>query len=86
LLISIQECAAESTGRPLIFLTIADIGLKGIEVEKELTKWFFLAERWKAILLIDEADVFLERRRGADLERNGLVAGKHMVADTTHTH
>lgn len=43
-------------------------------MEKELTKWFSLAEQWSAILLIDECDVFLERRNFADIKRNGVVA------------
>jgi hypothetical protein len=72
----LTECAAEATGRPLILLTIADIGLDEKKIEEQMTKWFNLAERWGAILLIDEADIFLERRRGADIARNGLVSGK----------
>jgi len=68
------ECAAEATGRPLLFLTIADIGLNVKKIEEQMTKWFNLAERWEAILLIDEADIFLERRRGSDIARNGLVS------------
>ena len=33
-----------------------------------------LATSWNAVLLIDEADVFLEKRGTADLMRNSLVA------------
>lgn len=35
---------------------------------------FELATAWKAIILIDEADVFLEQRSLHDLERNAMVA------------
>lgn len=63
------------TRRPLITLTIADIGTKEDKIEAELSKWFNLAERWKAVLLIDEADIFLERRKQTDLARNGVVSG-----------
>lgn len=73
----VTECAAEATGRPLILLTIADIGLDENRIDTQMTKWFSLAERWEAILLIDEADIFLERRRGADIARNGLVSGEY---------
>lgn len=38
-------------------------------------KWFQLAEKWGAVMLIDEADVFLEKRVTADLKRNSLVSG-----------
>lgn len=62
------------TQRPLISLSIAEIGTEEQGMEKELTKWFSLAEQWSAILLIDECDVFLERRNFADIKRNGVVA------------
>lgn len=44
-------------------------------VERELLRWFTLAEAWNAVLLVDEADIFLERRQNRDLARNGLVSG-----------
>ena len=76
IILTLIECIAESTGRPLLMLTIADIGKNEENVESELIKWFTLAENWGAILLIDEAEIFLEKRKGADLARNGLVSGK----------
>ncbi|OTB00432.1 hypothetical protein M426DRAFT_65886, partial [Hypoxylon sp. CI-4A] len=33
-----------------------------------------LAEAWNAVLLADEADIFLKRRQNRDLARNGLVS------------
>lgn len=56
-------------------LTIADIGTKEIKVDQELLRWFDIAEAWNAVLLVDEADVFLEQRKTRDLARNGLVSG-----------
>ena len=44
------------------------------EIESKLVKWFAFAERWKAILLLDEADIFLERRATRDIQRNGIVS------------
>lgn len=44
------------------------------QIEAKLVKWFSLAERWKAILLLDEADIFLERRATRDIQRNGIVS------------
>ena len=55
---------------------MADIGTIETQVERELIKWFSLAEAWNAVLLVDEADIFLERRQNRDLARNGLVSGK----------
>ena len=31
----------------------------------------------KLVVLLDEADVFLEQRKISDLQRNALVSGKH---------
>ena len=71
------ESFAQACGRPLIYLTVADIGLKEDSIEANLERWFKLAETWRAFLLIDEADVFMERRQLADLTRNSLVAGEN---------
>ncbi|KAF4629313.1 hypothetical protein G7Y89_g8838 [Cudoniella acicularis] len=68
------ECVAEFTSRPLLSLTCGDIGTNEVSVEESLSKWFKLAEIWGAVMLIDEADVYLERRDSNDLTRNGLVS------------
>lgn len=73
------EAIAEWLHRPLLALTVADIGTVETRVERELIRWFALAEAWNAVLLVDEADIFLERRQNRDLARNGLVSGKHSV-------
>lgn len=70
------ECIAAFTQRPLMILTSSDIGTQPSEVETNLTEHFKRAKSWGAVLLIDEADVFMERRTTADLLRNSLVAGK----------
>lgn len=57
-------------------LTNSDIGIDPDSVELNLTRHFKTAKSWGAILLIDEADVFMERRSSNDLTRNSLVAGK----------
>lgn len=71
-----MEAIAEFLHRPLLALTIANIGTQETRVENELLKWFSLPEAWNAVLLVDEADIFLERRQNRDLARNGLVLGK----------
>ncbi|KAJ5691938.1 hypothetical protein N7462_001361 [Penicillium macrosclerotiorum] len=68
------EAISEWLHRPLLALTVADIGTVETLVEGELLKWFSLAEAWNAVLLVDEADIFLERRQNRDLARNGLVS------------
>lgn len=56
-------------------LTSSDIGTDPESIEWRLTNKFRTAKSWGAILLIDEADVFMERRTSSDLVRNSLVAG-----------
>jgi hypothetical protein len=45
-------------------------------VERALETNFTLASRWRCILLLDEADVFLAARTPTDFIRNGLVSGQ----------
>lgn len=70
------ECIAAFTKRPLMVLTSSDISTDPSMVEGNLTRQFKTAKSWGAVLLIDEADVFMERRSTADLVRNSLVAGQ----------
>ena len=43
-------------------------------LDRALTRIFGLVPEWNAVVLIDEADVFLEERGAADIERNAMVA------------
>jgi hypothetical protein len=72
------ECAAEVTERALLTSSIA-------EMNRYNSAWYFehrlkqvlqYATIWKAVVLLDEADVFLEARKddAAAAERNALVA------------
>lgn len=45
-------------------------------MEENLSTWFRLAERWGAVMLVDKADIFLEKRVIADIHRNSLVSSK----------
>jgi hypothetical protein len=66
---------AKFTRRPLLRLTVADIGTDERDMEDNLGEWFQRGADWGAIILLDEADVFLEKRQVKDLERNSLVSG-----------
>lgn len=66
-------------------LTSSDIGTDPEEIEFNLTWRFKTATSWGAVLLIDEADVFMERRSTADLERNSLVAGEFLKPTSMKT-
>ncbi|CAJ2508872.1 Uu.00g138980.m01.CDS01 [Anthostomella pinea] len=71
---STAECVASHTGRPLFPITCGDLGSSAKEVEESLRSSFDLAHKWGAVLLLDEADVFLMERNKAELERNGVVS------------
>jgi hypothetical protein len=70
------ECIAELTRRPLLSLTSGDIStsMSASSVERNLSYFLELGERYGALVLLDEADVYLEERRTKDLHRNGLVS------------
>ncbi|XDG07550.1 hypothetical protein ABKA04_007165 [Annulohypoxylon sp. FPYF3050] len=70
------ESVASLAGKPLFSVGVSDIGLEGSKVETNLQKVFDLAGLWKAVLLFDEADVFLEARdtHRADIQRNTIVS------------
>lgn len=53
---SSAEAAAAAAGRPLFPITPAEIGTNVVEVEKNLNRYFHLAETWGCVLLIDEAE------------------------------
>ena len=59
---------------PLYAVGAGDLGTTANALDDALTTLFELASAWKAIVLIDEADVFLERRDVHDLIRNSMVA------------
>ena len=59
---------------PLYMMSAGDLGLDSSQVESSLSNVLEMATKWNAILLLDEADVFLEQRSSHDLERNKLVS------------
>lgn len=62
------------TRSPLYIVSAGDLGTTAGGLDDALTQIFALASTWKAIVLIDEADVFLEQRDLHDLQRNAMVA------------
>ena len=59
---------------PLYMVGSGDLGTTASALDSALSSILDLASSWKAIVLIDEADVFLERRDVHDLLRNAMVA------------
>lgn len=69
------EAVAQDAKRPLVPFGIGSV-ING-DFEVKLKRIFERCARWRAILLIDEADVFLEKRSYEDMWRNGIVSSKH---------
>jgi SpoVK/Ycf46/Vps4 family AAA+-type ATPase len=65
---------AEVMEAPLRILHPSNMGKGAAETSGKLYTFFETAQRWNAIAVIDDADVFLEERAGSDLERNTIVA------------
>jgi SpoVK/Ycf46/Vps4 family AAA+-type ATPase len=68
--ISLVGALAESD----LQVTCGDVGTKPEEVEKYLESVLHLGKLWDCVVLLDEAEVFLERRSLDDLQRNALVS------------
>jgi len=51
------------------------------KINKELRMAFDRAKAWDAIILIDEADIYLAARSSLDLQRTLLVSGKQRARE-----
>jgi SpoVK/Ycf46/Vps4 family AAA+-type ATPase len=68
------ESVAEIAEKPLYRVTCGDIGTDAESVEKYLESVLLIGTIWECVVLLDEADVFLEERQVTDLARNALVS------------
>jgi len=66
------EVYAESEGRALYSVQCSQLGTDSDALEEALLKVFARARRWQAVLLLDEADVYVHTR-GSSLEQNAIV-------------
>lgn len=66
------EVYAEIIGRPLYRVHSGQLGLNVSEMEKNLKDVLIRAQRWGAVMLIDEADVYI-KRRDDNLTMNAVV-------------
>lgn len=66
------EVFSEMIEKPLYTVQCSQLGLNVNEIESNLKNILDRASRWNAILLIDEADVYI-RRRDNDIQQNAIV-------------
>ncbi len=60
-------------------MSAGDLGIDPSGVESALSNIMEMSSKWNSVLLLDEADVFLEQRSAHDLERNKLVSSEYSL-------
>ncbi|KAK5101277.1 hypothetical protein LTS08_004884 [Lithohypha guttulata] len=68
------ESIAELLHVPLCIISVGNLGTTAESVESALQDILELASKRNAVLLLDEADIFLEQRTRHDLHRNAVVS------------
>lgn len=67
------EAIAEELKRPLYSISVGELGTSPDSLEDTLREILDVATVWNAVLLLDEADIFLEERDEKDIVRNAMV-------------
>lgn len=68
------EAVADKVRRPLYVLSAGELGDSAPAVEDRLDEVLELTERWDAVLLFDECDVFIQERSSNNMRHNEIVA------------
>lgn len=68
------EAVAEISCRPLYSISASELGCEPDELDRNLARILQRGALWGSVLLLDEADVFLEQRTSFDVKRNALVS------------
>ena len=69
------EAISEMLHRPLYSISIGQLGTSPDALEEKLGEILDLCQRWDSLILLDEADIFLEKRsKESSLERNAMCS------------
>ncbi|KKZ68348.1 hypothetical protein EMCG_05968 [[Emmonsia] crescens] len=68
------EAVADRCRRPLFYLQAEDLGILASDLGRKIKGVFEMAIEWDAVILLDEADVFMSERHPNDIARNELVS------------
>lgn len=68
------EAVTDKTRHPLYYLQAEDLGTNAAHLDPKIKKVFEMATEWDAVILLDEADVFMAERDPGDIVRNELVS------------
>eukprot|EP00835_Amoeboradix_gromovi_P003690 NODE_254_length_12812_cov_0.286872.p1 type:complete len:628 gc:universal NODE_254_length_12812_cov_0.286872:8888-7005(-) len=67
------EAIAEVLHKPLYYVTMGELGIDPTTMEQRLAEILELCAGWNSLVLIDEADVFLEKRDSSDILKNAMT-------------
>lgn len=67
------EAIAEELKRPLYSISVGELGTSPDSLEETLREILDVSTVWNSVLLLDEADIFLEERDEKDIVRNAMV-------------
>ncbi len=67
------EAVAELLHKPLYSVGVGELGTNTDVLEKSLRQILDVATIWDAVILLDEADIFLEKRDEHNIVRNAMV-------------
>ncbi len=70
----LAQSISELLHKPLYSIGSGEFGINAKELEAKLAEILEIAHAWDAIILIDEADIFMEKRSTNDLVRNAMVS------------
>jgi SpoVK/Ycf46/Vps4 family AAA+-type ATPase len=67
------EATSETLKKPLYSVNVGELGTDLEKLEYRLKNILEICYAWDAVLLLDEADIFLEKRNDNDIQRNAMV-------------
>lgn len=68
------ESISELLHKPLYSVGCGELGSDVGQLEKKLAEILEISYAWNAIILLDEADIFMEKRSTNDIQRNAMVS------------
>lgn len=68
------EAVAEIAHCPLHIISSGELGESSTSVQRKLSEVLMIDKAWGAVLLLDEADVFMAKRDDMSLTRNAITS------------
>jgi len=67
------EATSETLKKPIYSVNVGELGTDVHQLENKLKDILEICYQWDAVLLLDEADIYLEKRSDTDIVRNSMV-------------